>query len=889
MLIRRIANLFRRSKIDAEIADELRAHIDMRTEENLARGMSPQQARREALVRFGNPVSTREKTSAADAALGLTKLWGDVRYSTRRLAKAPAFTLATVLTVALGIGATTAIFSAMNAVLLRMMPVENPQELYYLHVPDGQPYGAHNTGDSETSFSMPVFNVLRQQTSAFRDVMAFAPLSMDKVALRFGNNAAELGFGEMVSGNFFSGLGVHAQQGRTLTMADEQQNAPVAVLSYAYWHSRFAGDPRVVGQTVYIKGIPFTIVGVAAEGFPGVEPGAVADLWIPLQRQAELNPWSNPVNHTLYGSPDWWCLRVLARVAPGVSIERAIAQATPAFQAEAYARIAPTPAHPRIKLSAESSKGMQGLGDLYRTPILILMALVTLVLAIACSNVAMLMVARNAARQRDFSLRMALGAGRSVLLRQLLVESGILVTAGAAFGWLFAVNATRVLAAWFQLETSLAPDGLVLAFTGIVSAAAAVLFGLAPMRSATGAPVSSTLRAGAASQQRRRGGTMVLAIQVAMCFTLLTAAGLLLRTLNNFQHTKLGMRSDSLLVFGVTPQHPITSDARFRFYRELLDRMRALPGVEGATFVANRPGSGWSSNDEPTVDGVSTPFEQVPLRLNAVGPDFFEVMGVPLLAGRDIRDSDTAAAQHVVIVNETFVKKLLPHTNPLGHQLGKEKEDQATIVGVAADSKYRSVDEEPRAMAYYAHAQSAVARPTLQVELRTSGNPMALLPEVEQAVHAMDPNLPLEKPETQAATFAESYAQQRVFSRLAMFFAMLAALLVGIGLYGTLSYRISRRSAEIGVRMALGAKRSQVLRMVLRQCFRIAAIGVAMGIPLALVAGRLMQSMLYGLKAQDALSLLGALAGIVIISVLAGCLPARRAASIDPVQALRAE
>jgi predicted permease len=875
--------------MDREIDAELRAHIEMRIDDNVARGMSAAEARREARVRFGNPVALRERTAAADAALALAKLWADLRYSVRRLAKAPAFTAATVLTLALGIGATTAIFSAMDAVLLRTMPVENPQQLYYLHVPDGQPNGAHNTGDSETSFSMPVFSVLRQQTSVFRDVMAFAPLSWDKVALRFGSNAAELGFGEMVSGNFFSGLGVRAQQGRVLTMADEQQNAAVAVLSYAYWHSRFGSDPRVVGETVYIKGIPFTVVGVATEGFPGVEPGSATDLWVPLQRQPALNPWGNAVNHRLYGSPDWWCLRVLARLAPGVSIERAIAQVTPAFQAEAYARLAPDLAHPKIRLSAESSKGMQGLGDLYRKPIVILMVLVSLVLAIACSNVAMLMVARNAARQKDFSLRMALGAGRGVLLRQLLVESAVLVVAGAALGWLFAVNASHILAAWFQLDASLAPDGLVLAFTAIISTLAALLFGLAPMRSATGAPVSSTLRAGAASQQGRRGGTAVLAVQVAMCFTLLTAAGLLLRTLQNFEHTRLGMRSESPLVFGLTPQTATTAETRFRFYRELLERMRALPGVEGATFVSNRPGSGWSSNEEPTIDGVTTPYEQVPLRENSVGPDFLGVMGVPLLAGRDLRDSDTASAQHVVIVNETFVKKLLPHTNPLGHQLGDLKKEHATIVGVATDSKYRSVDEAPRAMAYFPYEQSEEAPATLHVELRTAGNPMALLPEAEAAVHAMDPNLPLQKPETQAATFAESYAQQRVFSRLAMFFALLAALLVGIGLYGTLSYRISRRSAEIGVRMALGAKRAQVLGMVLRECLRIAVVGIAIGIPLALLAGKLMQSMLYGLGGQDVLSLMAALLGIIGISFVAGWIPARRAASIDPVQVLRAE
>ena len=319
--------------------------------------------------------------------------------------------------------------------------------------------------------------------------------------------------------------------------------------------------------------------------------------------------------------------------------------------------------------------------------------------------------------------------------------------------------------------------------------------------------------------------------------------------------------------------------------------MRALPGVESATFVTNRPGSGWSSNDEPTVDGVTHSYEQVPLRTNNVGPDFLHVFGIPLLQGRDILDSDTATSPRVAIVNETFVKKLLSNTNPIGHQIAdsESKDHPYTIVGVAKDSKYRSVDEKPRAMAYYPYVQTGDVPSTLQVELRTSGDPLALQPTVERAIHEMDPNLPLEKPMTQAAVFENSYSQQRLFAQLAVFLGLLAALLVSIGLYGTLSYRISRRSAEIGVRMALGAQRQQVLNMVLREAFRIASLGIAIGIPLALLTGHLMGSMLFELQPYDEMTLLIALMGIVGISLVAGYVPARRAASIDPIQALRTE
>jgi predicted permease len=890
-LLRRIGNLFHRSRLEREIDAELRSHLEMRIEDNIAAGMTPKEARRAALVRFGNRTATKEQAVKADAILAMDNLWREVRYALRQLRKAPAFATTTVLTLSLGIGATTAIFSAMNAVLLRLLPVANPRELFFLHLPDDQPYGAHSTGDSETSFSLPVFKTLRQNRRAFADVMAFAPLSGDKVAVRIGDGRAEQAAGDMVSGNFFSGLGIRMAVGRALSMADEDANAPVAVLSYAYWTARFARNPDVMGQTIYIKGIPFTVVGIAADGFPGLEQGDLTDLWIPLQRRGELDPWSNPLNHTLYGSPDWWCLRLLARIAPGVTAAQAIADANPAFQAEAYARMAaPDAAHRRISLTAVAARGMVGLGDFndYGARIKMLMALVTLVLVIACSNVAMLIIARNAARQRDFSLRMALGAARGTLLRQLLVESGVLVTLGAMTGWLFALNATHALAKWAQLDMSLAPDWKALLFTSAVSVIAALVFALAPMRTATNAPVTSALRASAATaHQTGRGGNSVLAVQIALCFTLLASAGLLLRTLLNYERTNLGMQTQGLLVFGITPQKETTDEARLRFYRTLLERMRTLPGVEAATFVRNRLGSGWSNNEEPTVDGITYPFSQAPLRSNEVGPDYLHVLGIPLLQGRDVRESDTATSQRVVVVNETFVKKLLPSKNPIGHQLGDLKQDHYTIVGVARDSKYRSVDEAPRAMAYYPYTQIESAPPSLQVELRTTGSPMAMLPTVERAVHEMDPYLPLEKPITQASVFQDSYAQQRLFSRLAMFFALLAALLVGIGLYGTLSYRISRKSAEIGIRMALGAQRRQVLSMILRDTFWIAVAGIVGGIPLALIAGHFMGSMLYELKPDDKLSLIAAVLGVVGVSLAASFNPARRASSIDPARVLR--
>jgi len=892
ILLTRCAALFRKRKLDADLDEELRSHINLAIEENLRLGMNTAEARTAALRAFGGATQIRETYRSQLGFKFIETLTRDTLYALRQLRKSPMFAATAIATLALGIGATTAIFTVMNAVLLRSLPVPNPQELVYLHIPEGQPYGAFNTGDSETSFSLPVFEALRQDHRAFSQVMAFAPLSVsEKVAVRIGSDAPGQDSGEMVSGNFFSGLGVPMARGRSFAMEDERQNAPIVVLSYAYWTRRFSRSPSALGQTLYVKGIPFTIVGIAGEGFPGVEPGEFTDFWVPLSRRTELDPWGHPPDLTLYGSPKWWCLRAIARLAPGMSAQQATAEVNPGFQSAAYAPLgAPGPEHPKVTLTLVPARGTEGLGDNFREPITILMALVTLVLLIACSNVAMLIVARNASRQRDFSLRMALGAQRSTLLRQLMTESSLLVVAGTVLGWLLAFSAARALAAWAQLEVNLAPDRTILLFACAVSVLAAFIFGLAPLRTATNAPVNSALRASpSTSYQRNRGGSAVLALQVALCFTLVAAAGLLVRTLLNFEHTSLGMRTQGLLVFGLTPQKATTNEARFAFYRALLDRMRVLPGVESATLMDNRPGSGWSNNDEPTVDGVTVSSEQVPLRTNDVGPDFLHVLGVPLLQGRDIADQDTPTSARVVIVNETFVKKLLPNTNPIGHQLGDPKKHPYTIIGVARDSKYRNVKEEPRAMAYYPYTQKDDAAPTLQVELHTVRDPLALLPSVERAVHEMDPDIPLEKPMTQAAVFEDSYAQQRLFARLAMFFGLLAALLVGLGLYGTLSYRVSRRSTEIGVRMALGAQRPRVLAMVLRESLLIAAIGAAIGFPLAIITGRLMSSMLFGVEPYDTMTLCAALAGVVAISVFSGYLPARRAASIDPMRALRTE
>lgn len=812
----------------------------------------------------------------------------DLRYVLRQLRKTPAFAFVVILMLALGIGANTAIFSVMNSVLMQLLPVARPQGLYYVQMAngEGQPPGAGNTGDSTTSFSEAAFEALRQRTDVF-ELIGFVPLSISgNVAVRTSELPQEAE-GEEVSGNFFSGLSARIGLGRGFTYDDEKNHASIAVISYDYWTRSFARDPNVVGQTFYVKGIPITIVGVTARGFKGIEPASSTDFWIPLQNQPELNAWGTSAGiSTLYGSPKWWSLRMMARLRPGVTPIQAQQALTGTFAGVVKQTIGNVDEKQwKPLLDFVPARGIVGYNEAFRTPVQILMALVGLVLLIACTNVVMMVQARNTAREHEFSLRMAIGAGMAGIFRQLLCESLLLVTTGAILGWLFASSATRVLASWSGIETGLSPDHTVLLFTIAISAVAALIFGLFPLWSASRVPVAGVLRSTSgtttASRSRQMAARITLSAQIALCLVLLVSAGLLLRTLRNYATQNLGIETQGLLVFGITPQGGIEGHV---FYRQLIERIRQLPAVESAAIVENRPGSGWSDNNDLKLDGVERP--DVNLRSNDVGPGFFHTIGVPILAGRDIAESDTKDTQRVVIVNETFVKKVLATTNPLGHQLGEK--NRATIVGVVRDSKYTSVSEDPRPMAYYAAMQDQ-SLGSMHVEVRTRGDALPMLPELRMAISQMYPNVPLEQPMTQQAQFEKSYEQQRMFAALGGFFGVLAALLVATGLYGAHSFRVSRRSTEIGVRMALGATRGKVLAMFLRESLWVLLAGLAVGIPLTAFAIRPLKSMLYQMSPFDLTSFLLAIVAISLVSAGAALLPARRAASIDPMKALRTE
>ena len=825
----------------------------------------------------------------------MTEVAQDLRIALRQLRRSPGFAATAILTLALGIGANTAIFSALNATLLKLLPVRDPQQLYTVLLVNGgtQPPNTQGTGHGNTSFSYPVFQALRQRTNVLADLIAHIPLSYGKVPVRLGDTVAERA-GEEVSGNYFSGLGVPMALGRGLTEAEESEHSPVTVISYRFWQQAFARDRGAIGKTLYIKGVPCTVVGVTAPSFFGVSHSGAMDFWIPLQTRPELNAWGERVtNVSRFGSSRWWNVPMLARLHPGISPDQAQSILQPTFwhaASEGNGTLDPKrwPAH----LGFEPLRGIAGAADHYQTPLEIMMALVGLVLLIACTNVALLVVARNTVRQREFAVRMAVGARPSRLLRQLLTESGLLACAGALLGWGLALGATRALAVWARIDAGLAPDWHVLLFTLAVASLSAIAFALVPLRGTMRIPIEQELKRSnqnmSQSRSRVRGGNAAMALQIAMCLALLAASSLTVRSLLNYERQDLGMQAQNLLVFDVNPQG-VSSDAQaVLFYRRLLDRIRALPGVQAASLVRGRPGIGWNSTEGITLDGVEpreSSGSRAEIHYNDVGAEFFQTTGIPLLQGRGFTDADTAEGPAVVVINEEFARRFLKH-GALGHRI--DNHPGSEIVGVVKDSKYARVAEGAVPMVYYALAQRGMTG-QITVEVRAAGSPTALLPEMQRAMRELDPNMPLQKPMTQTAQFEESYLTPRLFSRLAVSFGLLAAFLVATGLYGTLAYRVQRRRGEIGIRMAMGANRAAVLRMVLRECLWMALGGFALGLPLCLAISRMLRAQLYQLDALDPVSILSATAITLFIVLVAALLPARRAASVNPTEALRAE
>ena len=857
----------------------------------------------------------------------------DLRYALRQLRRNPGFTAVALVMLALGIGANTAIFSLIDAVMLKMLPVRRPEQLVLLNwVSQSQPgsvpsfthsLNGNSSQDStgrftSTAFPFPVFEGIRDRNEDFSSVMAFA--DTDGLSVSVGGQAGPAG-GQLVSGDFFSTLGVEATVGRAITRTDDQAGAsPVAVISQSFWAARFGADPLVVGKAIAVNGASFTVVGVAPPEFFGVEPGATVDVWLPLHMQPQIDRGSNgnPREVSKFTAPDDWWVLIMGRLKPGVNEQRVRAKLDVVLrQNVANIEVANgstdmTLQAPRVQLTP-AGKGLDSLREQFSKPLAVLMAVVGLVLLIACANVANLLLSRATSRHREIAVRLALGAGRMRLIKQMITESVLLALAGGALGVALAYWASAILLAFMSagrnpIVLHVTPNIRVLAFTAAVSVLTGILFGLAPALQGTRMVLTPGLKEGrgsplgVGSHSRRFGMQLgrVLAIsQVAISLLLLTGAGLFVRTLTNLENEKLGFDHRNLVLFGINPtQSGYKGERLVAFYQELQRRIEAIPGVQSASVSRHT-----LVNGGVTIDGVGiqgyTPESggasddgSISVHVNSVGPEFFETFGIPVELGRVIGDRDTAASPKVAVVSHSFVRLYLGGKDPIGRQFGlgdQPSRSDIAIVGVVGDVRYGELRDGMPPTVYVPYAQHAERLDAMNFEVLTAGDAKNWVGPVRKEVHELDGSLPLFDVKTQVEQIEQATFQERLFARLSSFFGLLALALACVGLYGIMSYGVSRRTNEIGVRMALGARRRDVLDLVVWQGFHLTIVGVIFGVAGAFVLTRFLTSFLYGVHPADPATLGLASLAVIAVAILSSYIPARRATKIDPIVALRDE
>ncbi|MDD5544087.1 MAG: ABC transporter permease [Acidobacteriia bacterium] len=840
----------------------------------------------------------------------MNTLLQDLRYGIRLLLKSPGFTAIAVLTLALGIGANTAIFSIINAVMLKPLPVKDPQHLVLFQWDENKwpPQFSMTGWRAGFTYSYPAFQLFREQNKSLASIFAFAPLGINEENASVQiNNEPTLANAMMVSGQFFSGLGVTPLLGREITGADEDPGAPrVVVISYAYWTRQFARDPAILGKNITLNGVPFTIVGVAPRAFFGVEAGTEPDIWLPFDDKPNLRPWSRVPDDSatsFFTARNWLCLNVFGRLRKGVTKEQAQGEFDKLFQQfvtedwhqERADQI------PHLTL-VNGGQGLPHLQENAQQPLYILMAAVGLILLIACANVATLLLARATSRKKEVGVRLALGASRLRLIRQLLTESVLLSILGGALGLAFAGWGTRALVALMpdggtRIILDAGADSRVLLFTFAGAVLTGILFGLAPAFRATRFELASAMRAAASNltggrDQHRLGQSLIVA-QVAASLVLMVGAGLFIRTLVNFENKNFGFDQQNLLSFGLDPTRAGYHDARLvNLYSQLLDRVRAVPGVRAATLTQDAPLSGWQSSSNITVEGMARPSDSR-VRWLRVASDFFGTLEIPLVYGRGIEPSDSAASPAVAVVDEPFVNKFLPGQNPIGHRfslgLTFDPVKAVEIVGVVKRAELTYAHSEDRPRAYFSYAQVKGGLNEMNFEVRTQGPPVAVISQLRDAVHQVDPRLPLMDLKTQAQQTREALSQENLFARLTTVFGLLGLLLAMIGLYGTMAYSVTRKTHEIGIRLALGSQQRDVLRMVIREGIGLTLAGVAIGIAAALGATRLISAMIFGVTPYDPVTFISVTAVLIAVAFFASYIPARRAMRVDPTVALRDE
>ena len=832
-------------------------------------------------------------------------LWQDFRYGLRVLRASPGFAAVAVLSLALGIGANTSIFSVVNAALLRPLPVTEPGRLFFV-------FNGTRTSPWGVS-SYPDYIDYRDKNEVLSDLLTYSSITVSARS----DDQTDLISGSIVSGNFFETLGLRAALGRTFTAEeDKTPNAlPVAVISHSLWERRFAGDPNAIGQQIALNGHAFTVVGVTPAGFNGPDVLENNDIYVPMMMQAVVRPprggFSGDMNPDLLSRRGSRWLSMIGRLKPGVSAEQAQAAMTTiaagleqAYPEDNRNRIAAL--FPVNKVDPQAYPQLISVAGL-------LLAVVAIVLLIACANVANLLLARASGRRREIAVRLAMGASRSRLVRQLLTESLLLSLAGGVVGLLVALWTIDVLKSAtpttgiFSFTLDYRLDGRVLAFTFLLSLATGVVFGLAPALQASRPDLVPALKdeASAAAQGRRRFSlrNVLVVAQVALSIVLLIGAGLFLRSLNNAQAIDPGFNADRILDAQLNINLLRYTKAQGQeFYRRVVERIEALPGVESASLARAVPMSGSSRTSSFLIQGREGPDNvsrsegtgpdeenQYTVNTNVVGLKYFATMGIPLLRGRDFTPQDNQGAPLAVIVNEAFARRYFEGDDPIGKHMSFRgaQGPWSEIIGIARDSKYRTLGESPRPFAYVPLAQNHETGMALHV--RTTGNPIGLAAAVRHEVQSLDQNLPVTELQTLSGVLAGSLFAARMGAVLLAVFGSLALLLAAIGLYGVMSYAVSRRTREIGIRMALGAATGNVLRLVLKEGMSLVGSGVAIGLIVAAAATRLLASFLYGVSPLDAATFVAIPLLLALVAFLASYLPARRAAKVDPMIALRYE
>ena len=928
--------LLRRREVEGELDAEMREYIERAAEQKMLAGMPREQALRAARAEFGSTEAVKDYVRDAGWESAIDSVWSDLRFAGRMMRRSPGFTLIIVLTLALGIGANTALFTVVDAVMLKPLPVKNPNELVLFvwdapnrGVPmaggyDGSASSDYSlTGNLEgTSFPYRTLELMQADKATFSDVFGFCPIEQLNLMV---DGSAEATSGQLVSGSYYRGMGVDAWRGRVLTELDDKAGAPpAAVITWRYWQRRFGGEASAIGKTVTINNVPFTIVGVTPPAFAGaLAMVESADVSIPISTDPLVHPQNGEVGKTSL----YW-LRMMARLQPGVSREQAQARMEPVFRqsaAEAWnaagdkERVGATTLGERDYPHLMVNPGAQGdefARRRFRQPLVLLTVVVGLVLLIACINVANLLLARSSARQQEFAMRVALGARRRRLVRQLMTESLLLSAIAGTAGTLLAVWGKDLLigwAAWIRGGATLQADVdvRVLGFAVAISVLTGILFGVAPAMRAGSTRLAPGVKVqiGHAGRSRAMTGRLLIVAQVAVSLVLLVAAGLFLRTLRNLRRVDTGFKTDNLLLFRVKPEaNGYTAATVEALYQRLLETLSTIPGAQHVSL--SRHGLlGSSRRAQAIYLAPSNEHNGEIVDVNVVSPGFFDTMEIPVLLGRGIRESDTDASMRVLVVSETFVKDYFPNQNPIGQQvwfggggegngrpdrrhLTKQPNDRAfQIVGVTRDTKYVDLRTKILPTVYWPAAQEPMPQANFEVKYR--GHEASIVTAVRQAVHQVDPRLPIFELRTQAEQADESVGEERMFANLSASMGVLALLLAAVGLYGIMSYNVGRRTAEIGVRMALGARQSDVLGMVLRESLALVAVGLLVGIPIALASARaassVLEDLLFGIRPTDPLTFGLAVGTLIAVALFAGYFPARRAARTDPMVALRCE